>query len=140
MSDGDARQGPDRSLLRPPYSALGDLRCRAARRFLLDYLALDEAAANALGPPCFEEATRALLRQNLMWDGIARLLRHPNPVVRGTAMLDCLDWPNEERRQAVTVACGWAMALPRVPYGEVAPRIPADRIRPGVAAPLKHAP
>ena len=121
-------------------SALGDLRCRAARRFLRDYVAMEETPSAESGPRFFEEATRALLRQNLAWDSIARLLRSPNPSVRGTALLECLDWPNEERRKALTAATGWALALPRVPFGVAAPRAAPPLVRSGVAAPRKHAP
>ncbi len=93
-------------------TALGDLRCRATKRFLSGYVALDNKSAGELGPPLFVEATRALLLQNLTWDGIARILRSPNPAVRGAALLECLDFPTEERRRALREAAPWALALP----------------------------
>ncbi|MCZ7640767.1 MAG: glycerophosphodiester phosphodiesterase family protein [Verrucomicrobia bacterium] len=94
------------------FPALGDLRSRAARRFLREYVALNEAA-RAWGPPLFEEATRALLQQNVAWDEMARLLASPNPAVRGTALIECLDEGNEERRLALRAAAPWALSLPR---------------------------
>jgi hypothetical protein len=121
-------------------TALGDLRCRAVRRFLEAYLE-PEAQVSARGERSFmEEATRALLRQNLAWDDIARLLRSPSSTVRGTVLLECVDWPNEERRKALATAAGWALGLPRVPYGVVSPRPAPVPTRPGVAVPLKHPP
>ena len=44
--------------------ALGTLQTRSAKSFLLDYLAQEESQARELGPPQFDEATRALLRQS----------------------------------------------------------------------------
>lgn len=122
-------------------AALGDLRCRAARRFLLDLAGGQEPTGNSgLGSIWHEDATRALLRQNLAWDAIARLLRSPGPAVRGTAMIECVDWPNEERRKALSVAAGWALALPGVPYADFAPPPPARprQVTPAVAPPPKH--
>ena len=92
--------------------ALGGLRCRAARRFLADYVRQPAAAAARYGPPQFAAATRALMQQRLDWAAIARLLRSPNSVVRGTALLECLDHANEERRLALRQAAPWAFALP----------------------------
>lgn len=121
-------------------TALGDLRCRAGRRFLEAYLE-PELHVPARGErPFMEEATRALLRQNVAWDDIARLLRDPSSTVRGTTLLECVDWPNEERRKALASATGWALGLPRVPYGVVSPRPAPVPTRPGVAVPLKHPP
>lgn len=93
-------------------TALGDLRCRAAKRFLREYVAFGDAQANALGPPLFVEATRALLLQNLAWDDIANILRSPNPAVRGAAVIECLDFPTEERQRALREATPWALNLP----------------------------
>jgi len=95
--------------------ALAQLRCRAARKFLRQYVAMDEAQARARGPPQFEEATRALLCQRLAWDQIAALLRSPNPAVRGTAILECVDHPTDERRAALKAAAPWALKLPHQP-------------------------
>jgi hypothetical protein len=93
--------------------ALGQLRCRAARKFLRQYVAMDETQARALGPPQFEDATRALLCQQLAWDQIAALLRSRNPAVRGTAILECVDHPSDERQAALRAAAPWALNLPR---------------------------
>lgn len=120
--------------------ALADLRCGAARRFLREYLALDEAGASALGPPLFEDATRALLQQPLGVREIAELLRHPNPAVRGTALLECLDQPNAERRRALGRAAPWALALPAAPALAPAPARPRPLTRAGVVAPPKGSP
>jgi hypothetical protein len=95
--------------------ALGQLRCRAARKFLRQYVAMDEAQARALGPPQFEDATRALLCQRSAWDQIAALLRSRNPAVRGTAILECVDHPTDERQAALKAAAPWALKLPRQP-------------------------
>jgi hypothetical protein len=92
--------------------ALGDLRCNAAKTSLQEYIALPEAAATELGPPQFEEATRALLRQRLTRKEIVALLRHPNSAVRGTAILECVDHPTEERRSALREGAAWALELP----------------------------
>lgn len=113
--------------------ALGDLRCRAARRFLREYVALEEAVVREWGPPLFEDATRALLRQTVAWDEIATLLRSPNPAVRGTAVIECLDGANEERRLALRTAAGWATTLPRartLPPLALPGRAPPPRSRP----------
>ncbi len=93
--------------------ALGDLPCAAAKRFLRAYVSFPEARARAYAPPWFEDATKALLRQRLAWDEIARLLRHPNPAVRGTALEECLDRPTEENHLALQRAAPWALVLPR---------------------------
>lgn len=120
--------------------ALADLRCGAARRFLRAYLALDESGASAFGPPLFEDATRALLQQPLDHKEIAELLRHPNPAVRGTALLECLDRPNAERRRALGRAAPWALALPAAPALTPAPERPRPLTRAGVEAPPKGSP
>jgi hypothetical protein len=93
--------------------ALGQLRCRAARKFLRQYVAMDEARARAIGPPQFEDATRALLCQRLAWDQIAALLRSHNPAVRGTAIMECVSHPTDERQAALKAAAPWALKLPR---------------------------
>lgn len=95
--------------------ALGEMPCRTARRFLEDYVALSPEAARRYGPPVVEEATRSLLQQRLDWAGIAKLLQHPNGAVRGTAILECLDHPTEERRLALRRAAPWALELRRLP-------------------------
>lgn len=93
--------------------ALGGIRDARAKRFLWQYVRLDEPVVRRWGPPQFEEATQALLEQRLRWDEIARLLRSPNSAVRGTALLECLDRYTEERGLALRRAAPWALNLPR---------------------------
>lgn len=93
--------------------ALGELPCASAKEFLRDYVTMGEVKARELGPPLFEEATTALLCQRLEDSEIADLLRSPNPAVRGTAILECLDYPTEQRREALKAAAPWAMELPQ---------------------------
>ncbi|MBI2926912.1 MAG: glycerophosphodiester phosphodiesterase family protein [Verrucomicrobia bacterium] len=94
-------------------AALGELRTEAAKRFLLEYLALDEIAARELGPPQFEEATRALLRHHLNRAELEALLRSRHSAVRGTAILEFLDHPTKERTAALRALAPWALELPR---------------------------
>ena len=93
-------------------AALGGMPCGTARRFLWDYVRGSEEEARRFGPPAFEEATRALMRQRIDWGGIAELLRSPNGAVRGTAILECVDHSTDERRLALQQAAPWALALP----------------------------
>ncbi len=93
--------------------ALGELKCDASRKFLLDYVALSEAAARDLSVPQFEEATKALLRQNVTRANLLELLKSSNSAVRGTAILECLDPPSRHRTAALREAAPWALALPR---------------------------
>jgi hypothetical protein len=93
--------------------ALGDLRCRKASKFLRQYTVMDEEQARQFGLPQWETATSALLRQRLMWDQVADLLRSTNLAVRGTAILACLDPLTEERRAAIRAGAQWVSALPR---------------------------
>lgn len=95
------------------FAALGDLPCGAARRFLRAYVRMDERSARVYGPLRYAEATRALLRQRVDWTEVAALLRSPNPIVRGTALIECLDRPTEERTLALRRAMPWADSLPR---------------------------
>lgn len=91
---------------------LGELKCAAARQFLLQYLALSESEAREISIPQFEEATKALLRQELSGSDISGLLKNSNPAVRGTAILECLDHPAPARTAALREAAPWALALP----------------------------
>jgi len=93
--------------------ALGEIRCRTARRFLEAYVRLSASEVRRFGPPQYEAATLALLNQRLAWDEIANLLRSPNSAVRGTALIECLDHRTEERGLALRQAAPWALALPR---------------------------
>lgn len=92
--------------------ALGELRCRPARRFLFEYVRMAPEEAARFGPVVQEEATRSLLQQVLTWDAIAGLIKEGPPAVRGTALLECLDHPTEERRRALESAPSWVRHLP----------------------------
>jgi hypothetical protein len=104
---------PGARVRRAILGALGDLRCRPARRFLTAYLATGGGASGSPDLTHVAEATRALLRQRLDWAETAALLRSPNPTVRGTTMLECLDEFTEERGLALRAAAAWALELPR---------------------------
>ncbi len=93
--------------------ALGELRCAASKKFLLEYVAMDEARVRELAPPQYEEATKALLCQDLAGKELEALLRHPHSAVRGTAILECLDRPTARRTRALKAAAPWALELPR---------------------------
>ncbi len=93
--------------------ALGELPCAESKRFLLDYLEMDEARARELAPPQFEEATKAFLKQELTSDALLWLLRERYQAVRGTAVLEMLDHPTGARKKALKTAAPWALDLPR---------------------------
>jgi len=93
--------------------ALGDLPCAESKALLTEYVKLDEAAARELGPLQYEEATRALLRQDLTQADLEALLRSPNLAVRGTAIIECLDHPRRRRTAALKSTAAWALELPR---------------------------
>ncbi|HEU4754160.1 MAG TPA: glycerophosphodiester phosphodiesterase family protein [Armatimonadota bacterium] len=95
--------------------ALGRLRCDASRRFLQEYVAMPEEKARLLAPVLYEDATKALLQQDLRGPEIEALLRSENPAVRGTAILECLDHPSRVRTAALKAAASWALDLPRAP-------------------------
>jgi hypothetical protein len=92
--------------------ALGELRCDASKRFLQDYVVLDDAEARQSAPPMFDAATQALLRQDLTRDELKALLQSPNPAVRGTAILECLDHLTTARTAALRSVAPWALELP----------------------------
>lgn len=94
-------------------TALGNLRCDASKRFLVGYLAVDEATAKEIPMFKLETATRALMNQDLTVEEIIRLLTHPSATVKGPAILICLDHPTEARTTALRTACPWALDLPR---------------------------
>jgi hypothetical protein len=93
--------------------ALGDLPCAESKALLTEYVKLDEAAARELAPLLYEDATRALLRQDLTQADLEALLRNPNLAVRGPALLECLDHPTRRRTLALKAAAPWALDLPR---------------------------
>ena len=73
---------------------------------------MDESHARELASPQFEEATRALLSQDLTGEELKALLRNSNSAVRGTAILECLDRPTRKRAQALKATAAWALELP----------------------------
>lgn len=93
--------------------ALGDLPCKESKALLMEYLSLPEAAAREWGPLQHEEATRALLRQDLTEAELETLLRSNNLAIRGPAILECLDHPTRRRTSALQAAAPWALELPR---------------------------
>jgi SSS family transporter len=95
--------------------ALGELRCEASKAFLQRYVRMEAAKARELGPVAFDEATKALFRQDLTRPEIEELLRSPHQAVRGTAILYCVDHPTRARRAALRAAAPWAVGLPRDP-------------------------
>lgn len=121
-------------------AALGDLRCRAARRFLLESLAPGQPTPPVWAEGLWEDASRALLQQRLSETDLRALLRHPQPAVRGTAILECVDRPNAERRRALAAEAAWALNLPAAPALPPPPAPPARLVRAGVTAPPKGAP
>ncbi|NLH74581.1 MAG: glycerophosphodiester phosphodiesterase family protein [Verrucomicrobia bacterium] len=93
--------------------ALSDLKCAQAKRFLKHCVDAEPNRPSSPSPMLFKEATLALMRQKVTWDEIAALARHQNPAVRGTAILECIDHPGEERLQGLRNAAPWALALTR---------------------------
>lgn len=93
--------------------ALGELRTAASKKCLQEYLAMDAMAARELGPLQFEDATRAVLRQELSRSEIEALLRSPYSAIRGTTILECLDHPTSARAAALKAVAPWALDLPR---------------------------
>ena len=93
--------------------ALGDLRCDASKEFLFEYVRAAESTVSQWSYPQYEEATRSLLRQRLTRTELEELLRSSNLAVRGTAVLECVDNPDEEREAARQKSAPWARELPR---------------------------
>ena len=86
---------------------------RAALPGTGEMVIVDERRVCELATPQFEEATRALLVQNLTGEELKTLLGHSNSAVRGTAILECLDRPSRIRTQALRSAAPWALELLR---------------------------
>ena len=93
-------------------ATLGRLACEGSKKFLLDYLAMDKEAVGRFAPPLFEEATKALLGQNLAQEQMEDLLRNTNSAIRGTAILECLDRPTVSRTRALKSVLPWTQELP----------------------------
>ena len=102
----------DYRLKREIICVLGELPCEAGRKFLREYLAMDEATVGKFGPPLFEEATRALLRQQVPAEELQDLLRSANSAVRGTAILVCLDNRTASRTSLLGKTIPWTRYLP----------------------------
>lgn len=94
-------------------SVLGELPCEESRTFLREYLAMDEATAGEFAGPFFEEAARALLRQDVTAGELQGLLRSKNPAVRGATILACLDDRRTGRASSLAGILPWTQGLPR---------------------------
>lgn len=105
----------------PVMAALGELRSPESKAFLLEYVGMDEPRARELAPLQFAEATRALLKQELTQAELEGLLRSDNAVVRGTALLECVDRPSATRTGALRAAAPWALELPAARKATAAP-------------------
>ena len=105
----------DGLLQRCIIAALGELRCEASKRFLLDYVCLDDDALNRLGYPRLDEATASLLRQDLSRAEIESLIQSPRRHVRGRTVQRCLDNRTRAGNAALRSTHPWALVLPRAP-------------------------
>lgn len=92
--------------------ALGEMPCEVSKRFLTEYVNLDDAVAREMAPLQFAEATQALLKQELSRSELEALLKSRHPEVRGTAILECRDHPTRARTAALKAAAPWALELP----------------------------
>ena len=77
------------------FPALAMCPGKEAERLCRDYLALSDADADKIGPWQFEEAAHALLAISPRTETAQELMNHRLQVVRGRAILDCLDHANE---------------------------------------------
>jgi hypothetical protein len=77
------------------FPALAACPGEEAERLCRDYLALSDADANTIGPPQFEEAARALLAISPKTATARELMKHRLLIVRGRAILDCLNRADE---------------------------------------------
>ena len=77
------------------FPALARCPGEDAERLCRDYLALSDAEASKIGPPQFEEGAHAWLAISPKTETARELMKHRLPVVRGRAILDCLDQANE---------------------------------------------
>lgn len=103
----------DYRMKREIISVLGELPCEASAQFLTEYSRMDETAAGKFSMPQFEEATLALLRQNITAKQLQELLRSTNSAVRGTAVLACLDDRMAGHAALLGEILPWARELPR---------------------------
>jgi HEAT repeat protein len=105
----------DYRLKREIICVLGELPCEESKKFLRDYLAMDEATAGKSASPLFEEATRAFLRQKVTAEELQRLLQSTNSAVRGAAILACLDNRTAEQASLLWKIVPWTQDLPKEP-------------------------
>lgn len=73
------------------FPALAHCPGEAAEKLCRDYLALTDDEAKKIAPPQFEEAARALLALSPKTATAVELMKHRLQVVRGRAVLICLD-------------------------------------------------
>jgi hypothetical protein len=99
---------------------LGDLRCDG-------YLTADEAAAKKIPDFKLEAATLGVMNQDLTAEEIEGLLKHPSAIVRGAAILKCLDHPSPARIAALKAVTPWVLDLPAAPHGRSARPAPWAR-------------
>ncbi len=103
----------DYRLKREILCTLGELPSKPGRKFLREYVAMDEASAGGIATLLFEEATRALLRQQVTAEELHELLRSANPAVRGTTILVCLDNSTANYASSLARTLPWTQELPR---------------------------
>jgi hypothetical protein len=102
----------DYRMKREIICVLGELPCEPARKFLREYLAMDEATAGKSASLLFEEATQAFLRQNVTAEELENLLRTTNSAVRGTAILACLADRTASRALLLGKIMPWTQEMP----------------------------
>ncbi|HMF18500.1 MAG TPA: glycerophosphodiester phosphodiesterase family protein [Gemmataceae bacterium] len=78
------------------FPALEKFPGPATEKLCRDYLALSDDEAQKTGPPQFEEAAKALLAVSPRTETALELLQHRLQVVRGRAVLDCLNHHQEK--------------------------------------------
>jgi hypothetical protein len=78
------------------FPALEKFPSPATEKLCRDYLALSDEEAQKIGPPQFEEAAKALLAVSPRTETALELLQHRLQVVRGRAVLDCLNHHHEK--------------------------------------------
>jgi hypothetical protein len=84
----------------------------ATEKLCRDYLALKDEDARQLGPPFFEEAARTLLAVSPQTETALELMKHRLQIVRGRAILDCLNHARDPwARAALEQGAPQALAL-----------------------------
>jgi len=102
----------DYRLKREIICVMGELPCEESKQFLRKYLAMDEETAGKFAPPLFEEATRALLHQQVTAEEVRGLLQSTNSSVRGTAILVCLNGRTDSHLSLLGKIIPWTRELP----------------------------